>query len=110
MSIYARYAHTDFLIASGYKGEVIKEYFKNYLLYNSDLFLNLKDGSMQVANSSTPDWQVGVVDTGLSTLTGGRLRRLKNYLHNSPFMVTYGDGVANIDLHALLDFIAAMEN
>jgi glucose-1-phosphate cytidylyltransferase len=104
MNIYARYACTDFLVACGYKGEVIKEYFRNYVVHNSDLFLNLKDGSMQVAKSSTPNWRVGLIDTGKSTLTGGRLRRLRDHLRGAPFMVTYGDGVANIDVQALLEF------
>ncbi len=104
MSIYARGGHKDFLVACGYKGEVIKEYFRNYHLHNSDLFLNLKDGSVRVVNSSTPDWQVGLIDTGLNTLTGGRLRRMKEFIGNDPFMVSYGDGVGNVDVNALLDF------
>lgn len=104
MSIYARYGHKDFLVACGYKGEVIKEYFRNYVLINSDLFLSLQDGSTRVANSVTPDWEVGLIDTGANTLTGGRLRRLKDYLGNELFMVTYGDGLADVDITALLDF------
>jgi glucose-1-phosphate cytidylyltransferase len=104
MTLYARFGYKSFLVACGYKGEVIKEYFRNYLLHNSDLYLSLKDGSMQVANSATPDWEVGLIDTGASTLTGGRLRRLKEHVGNAPFMVTYGDGVADIDIAALVDF------
>ena len=104
MSIYARGGQNEFLIACGYKGEVIKEYFRNYHLHNSDLFLNLKDGSVRVANSSTPDWQVGLIDTGLNTLTGGRLRRMKELIGNAPFMVSYGDGLGDVDIKALLDF------
>src|SRR6516162_7215656 len=67
MTIYARYGHKDFLVACGYKGEVIKEYFRNYVLINSDLFLSLQDGSIRVANSVTPDWEVGLIDTGANT-------------------------------------------
>jgi len=104
MSIYARAGHKEFLIACGYKGEVIKEYFRNYHFHNSDLFVNLKDGSVRVANSGAPDWQVALIDTGLNTLTGGRLRRMKEYIGNAPFMVSYGDGVGDIDIKALLDF------
>ena len=104
MTIYARYGHKDFLVACGYKGEVIKEYFRNYVLINSDLFVSLQDGSIRVANSVTPDWEVGLIDTGANTLTGGRLRRLKDYLGNELFMVTYGDGLADVDITALLDF------
>ena len=104
MSIYARQGYKDFLIACGYKGEVIKEYFRNYHLHNSDLFLNLENGSVRAANSSTPDWQVGLINTGLNTLTGGRLRRMKGLIGNAPFMVTYGDGVADVDIQSLVDF------
>jgi glucose-1-phosphate cytidylyltransferase len=104
MNLYARHGFNDFLIACGYKGETIKEYFHNYAVHNSDLFLNLKDGTCQVANSLVPDWQVGVVDTGLNTLTGGRLRRLQSFLGNRTFLVTYGDGLANVDLKALVQF------
>ena len=104
MTLYAAHGFNDFLVACGYKGEVIKEYFHNYLVHNSDLFMNLKDGSCKVANSSTPDWQIGLIDTGLNTLTGGRLRRLRPYLEDQTFMVTYGDGLANIDLQSLLEF------
>jgi len=104
MSLYASHGFNDFLIACGYKGEMIKEYFHNYLVHNSDLFINLKDGSSKVANSAVPDWQIGLIDTGLHTLTGGRLRRLRSFLGNQTFMVTYGDGLADIDLKALVKF------
>lgn len=104
MKLYSRHGFHDFLIACGYKGEIIKEYFRNYLVHNSDLFLNLKDGSCRVANSDVPDWKVGLVDTGLNTLTGGRLRRLRSLLDNQTFLVTYGDGLADIDLKQLVAF------
>jgi glucose-1-phosphate cytidylyltransferase len=104
MQLYASHGFNDFLIACGYKGEMIKEYFHNYLVHNSDLFLNLKDGYCKVANSTVPDWQIGLIDTGLNTLTGGRVRRLQNLLDNQTFLVTYGDGLADIDLKALLKF------
>jgi glucose-1-phosphate cytidylyltransferase len=104
MSIYASHGYRDFLIACGYKGEVIKEYFRNYVFYNSDLFIELKNGSCRVSNTYTPDWQVGLVDTGLNTLTGGRLRRLKALIDNDTFMVTYGDGLADINIPELVSF------
>jgi glucose-1-phosphate cytidylyltransferase len=104
MTIYARYGFTDFLIACGYKSAVIKEYFQNFLIHNSDLFLHLKTGKFEVINSSAPDWNVGLIDTGLHTQTGGRLRRLKDFVANQTFMVTYGDGLADIDLRALTTF------
>ena len=104
MSIYASHGFKDFLVACGYKGEVIKQYFHSFLVHNSDLFINLKDGSCNVANSAVPDWQIGVVDTGLNTLTGGRLLRLKNLIGDQTFMVTYGDGLADVDIKSLMAF------
>ena len=83
---------------------MIKEYFHNFLVHNSDLFIDLKDGSCRVANTSAPDWKVGLIDTGLNTLTGGRLQRLRNLLEVETFMVTYGDGLADIDIAALVAF------
>jgi glucose-1-phosphate cytidylyltransferase len=104
MNIYASKGYKDFVVACGYKGEMIKEYFLNYVIHNSDLFVNLQDGSHHVANSATPDWQIALIDTGLKTLTGGRLGRLKSFIGRGTFMLTYGDGVANIDIGALVRF------
>ncbi len=104
MSIYAHHGYKDFLVACGYKGEIIKEYFLNYVLHNSDLIVNFCDGSHRVMNSATPDWQIALIDTGLTTLTGGRLVRLKSFIGNETFMVTYGDGVADIDIGGLVQF------
>lgn len=104
MSLYASHGFNDFLVACGYKGEIIKQYFHDFVVHNSDLFVNLKDGSCKVMNSSTPDWHVGLIDTGLDTLTGGRLRRLKHLIGNQTFMATYGDGLADIDLKSLAAF------
>lgn len=104
MNIYSGHGFKEFIIACGFKGEVIKDYFHNFFVYNSDLLVNLRDGSHEIENSNAPDWRVRLVDTGLNTLTAGRLRRLKAYLADGTFMVTYGDGVANIDVSALLAF------
>ncbi|MFZ0913451.1 MAG: glucose-1-phosphate cytidylyltransferase [Candidatus Korobacteraceae bacterium] len=104
MSTYAKFGHKDFLVACGYKGEIIKEYFRSYAIYSSDLFVNLRDGTSTVANPCGPDWQVGLIDTGQETMTGGRLRRLKALVGQQTFMVTYGDGVADIDIGALVAF------
>lgn len=104
MQVYAHYGHRDFLIASGYKGEFIKEYFYNFPLHNNDYRVDLRDGSRELLNAGPIDWRVGVVDTGLDTMTGGRVARLRPWLDDEPFMLTYGDGLASIDLKALLEF------
>lgn len=104
LSIYAGHGHKDFLIACGYKGEMIKEYFRNCFISSSDFVINLKDGAVDVLNPSKIDWKVGLVDTGLDTMTGGRLRRLSAWLKGETFMATYGDGVGNVDITKLLAF------
>jgi len=104
MNLYASHGFKDFIVACGYKGEVIKEYFHNFVVHSGDLFINLKDGSCKVLNSTAPDWQIAVADTGLNTLTGGRLRRLKSLLGDEAFMVTYGDGLADVDIKSLVAF------
>lgn len=104
MQVYASHGFKDFLIACGYKGELIKEYFRNVFIHNNDYVIDLKDGSLNVVNPSSIDWRVGVMDTGLDTMTGGRIRRLHTLIGESPFMATYGDGVGNIDIRALAEF------
>lgn len=104
MSTYAHYGHNDFLVACGYKGEVIKEYFHNFYIHNNDYIVNLQDGDTKLLNSGSIDWRVGVIDTGQNTMTGGRLLRLRQLLEGERFMVTYGDGLGSIDINALLDF------
>lgn len=104
MSIYASHGHRDFLVACGYKGELIKEYFRSAFLSSSDFCVDLGSGQVEVLNPSRLDWKVGLVDTGLDTMTGGRIRRLAAWLKDGPFMMTYGDGVGNVDITALLRF------
>lgn len=104
MKIYDSFGHRDFLIACGYKGEYIKLYFDRFHVANTDFVVDLENGSRQVLRSDTPSWKVGVIDTGLNTMTGGRIRRLAPYLKDGTFMLTYGDGLANVDLDALVDF------
>lgn len=104
MNIYAHSGFDDFLIACGYKGEMIKEYFHNFFLHNSDWQVDLGDGSQNVINPCDFPWKVGLIDTGNETKTGGRLLRLKSWLVGERFMVTYGDGLANIDIARLLEF------
>jgi glucose-1-phosphate cytidylyltransferase len=104
MGIYASHGHKDFLVACGYKGELIKEYFHNYAVHHADYMVDLKTGQIDVVNPSPLDWRIGVIDTGLETMTGGRLRRLAPWLREGTFMATYGDGVGNVDIGALLAF------
>jgi glucose-1-phosphate cytidylyltransferase len=104
MAIYASYGFNDFLVACGYRGEMIKEYFHNFFIRNSDYIVNLKDGSHKVLNSNGIDWRIGVIDTGLDTMTGGRILRLKEWIGAEPFMVTYGDGLGNVDIASLVAF------
>jgi len=104
MSIYASYGFNDFVIALGYKGELIKEFFLNYKKYNSDFSINLKSGETNFLDKPDVDWNLSLIDTGLNTLTGGRLKLLKEIVGNNTFMLTYADGVANIDINKLLDF------
>ena len=106
MKIYERHGFNDFILALGYKGEVIKDYFLNYHARLSDLTVHLKSGEVEFRNPTAEDWHVSLVDTGPGTMTGGRLRRLGPCLHDidGPFMLTYGDGVADIDLERLLAF------
>ena len=104
LKIYSHYGINDFIICCGYKGYVIKEYFANYFLHTSDVTFNLRDNSLQVHARKTEPWNVTLVDTGESTLTGGRLRRVREHIGEDTFCFTYGDGVANVDIGALIAF------
>lgn len=105
MKIYERHGFNDFMLALGYKGEVIKDYFLNYHARLSDLTVHLKNGQIDYSNPTAEDWRVSMIDTGASTMTGGRLLRLKQHLQSGgTFMLTYGDGVSDVDLTALLAF------
>lgn len=104
MKIYASHGFKDFLVACGYKGDCIKEYFHSYLTRSNDYFIDLENGSCDVVNRNGIDWRVGMIDTGLNTMTGGRILRLRDWLKDGTFMVTYGDGVGNIDIKALVRF------
>lgn len=104
MNGYAAHGFTCFLIACGYRAEVVKEYFHNFFVRNSDFTIDLRDGSRTVLHSTGVDWRIAVVDTGLDVMTGGRIRRLRPLVGDKTFMVTYGDGVSDIDLQALVAF------
>jgi len=104
MKYYASYGFDEFIICAGYKQYVIKEFFADYFLHNSDITFDLSTNSMTVHNNNSEQWKVTVVDTGLNTMTGGRIARIRPYVGDEPFMVTYGDGVADVDLNKLLAF------
>ena len=104
MKIFEHHALNDFVLALGYKNEIIKEYFSKYSLLNSDFSIDLKSGNMEMHQVQSEDWNVTLVDTGLETMTGGRIKRLKDFIGNQTFMVTYGDGVGNIDIKNLIKF------
>ena len=105
MKIYSAHAIDEFVVALGYKGEVIKEYFLNFYAFNNDISIDLASGKSFIHDGNQPKWKVHLVDTGLHTQTGGRLKRLQKWLaRDKTFMFTYGDGVADIDIKALLEF------
>ena len=104
MKHYAHYGHNEFFIALGYKGELVKRYFLDYQALSGDMKIDMAAGVVSVGHKEREDWTVHLVDTGLYTNTGGRIGRLETLLGDEPFMLTYGDGVANLDLDALLRF------
>jgi glucose-1-phosphate cytidylyltransferase len=104
MKHYARHGFKEFVLALGYRGEDIKRFFVDYVSLSGDLTVNIGDGIITRLRTEHDDWTVHLVDTGLSTSTGGRVARLASHLGDEPFMLTYGDGVANVDLAALVDF------
>ena len=104
MKIFENHALNDFVLALGYKSEIIKEYFSKYSLLNSDFSIDLKNGNMHMHQVQSEDWKITLVDTGLNTMTGGRIKRLKDYVGNKTFIVTYGDGVGNINIDDLIKF------
>jgi glucose-1-phosphate cytidylyltransferase len=104
MNIYASHGFTEFVLALGYKAEVVKEYFLNFYAINNDLTLDLDQGRTIIHEGKQPAWKIHLVDTGVGTQTGGRIKRLKEWIGNETFFLTYGDGVSDIDIEALLAF------
>jgi glucose-1-phosphate cytidylyltransferase len=104
MGIYAAHGFRDFIVSGGYKCEMIKEYFCNFRLHASDVFVDLGRGEVELARNTAPDWRVAIVDTGVGTQTGGRIKALEPALRDGPFMATYGDGLADVDVGALVAF------
>jgi len=104
MKIYSQYGYNDFIICLGYKGYMIKEYFINYFLYNSDITIELHNNQMDIHYTNTETFKVTLVDTGTDTNTAGRIKRIKKYINNETFMLTYGDGVSDINIKELISF------
>ena len=104
MNIYAAAGYQDFVVACGYKGEAIKQYFSEFHYHNSDLIISLRDGARKAINNGLPDWRVHCVDTGHDTMTGGRLQHLRDVLKSETFMCTYGDGLSDVSIEGLVAF------
>ncbi len=104
LKIYSHHGFNDFVILLGYMGYYIKEYFANYFLHQSDVTIDMSDGSMQIHNNSSEPWKVTLLDTGLNSMTGSRIKQAQDFVGSEPFMLTYGDGVADIDINNLVKF------
>jgi glucose-1-phosphate cytidylyltransferase len=104
MKIYSAYGFNEFIVCLGYKGYIIKEYFANYFLHKSDVTINLKDNTLKVHDSQAEPWTITLVDTGNESMTGGRIKRIQQHTGNESFMLTYGDGVSNVDIRALVNY------
>jgi glucose-1-phosphate cytidylyltransferase len=104
MKIYSHFGFNEFVILLGYKGYYIKEYFSNYFLHQSDLTIDIKTGKMEIHNNTSEPWRITLIDTGLKSMTGGRIKRAQKFIGNERFMITYGDGVADLEISKLVDF------
>jgi glucose-1-phosphate cytidylyltransferase len=103
MKSYSRHGYNDFVLLLGYKGYFIKEYFANYFLHQSDVTLDLTNNKMEVHSNASEPWRITLLDTGLETMTGGRVKRAERFIGDQPFMLTYGDGVSDVDIKALTE-------
>ncbi|MCA6379541.1 MAG: glucose-1-phosphate cytidylyltransferase [Cytophagales bacterium] len=103
MKIYSSFGFHDFIICLGYKGYLIKEYFANYFLHQSDVTIDLKTNALSVHDTQAEPWKITLVDTGMNTMTGGRIKRVASHIGNSPFLLTYGDGVGNVAIDQLVE-------
>ena len=104
MKGYSHYGFNDFVILLGYKGYYIKEYFNNYFLHQSDVTIDISDGSMEVLNNASEPWKITLLDTGVHSMTGARVKKAQPFIGDEPFMLTYGDGLSNINIKKLIDF------
>ena len=104
MKLYSHYGFNEFIICCGYKGFIIKEYFANYFLHHSDVSIDLSKNEVEIHSSKAEPWKITLVDTGLNTMTGSRIKRIEKYINNKTFMLTYGDGVSNVNINDLCHF------
>lgn len=104
MKIYSSYGFNDFIVCLGYKGYVIKEYFANYFLHQTDVTIDLKNNNLEFHYSKAEEWKITLIDTGLNTMTGGRLKRVQKYTGDETLMLTYGDGISDININTLIEF------
>jgi glucose-1-phosphate cytidylyltransferase len=104
MKIYSHYGYNDFIICGGYKQDYIKEYFKNYFIKNSDVSFDLKNNSVKIHRKQNEDWKITIVDTGITSNTGGRLKKIQKFIKNDNFFLTYGDGLSDVNISKLLNF------
>ena len=104
MKHFSYYGYNEFVICCGYKGYAIKEYFVNYYLHHSDITISLKENNFEIINSNIEPWNITLVDTGLTTMTGGRIKRIQKYIGDNNFLLTYGDGLADVNIQKLVDF------
>lgn len=104
MKIYSHYGINEFIVCCGYKGYVIKEYFSNYFRHNSDLTVDLQNNSIEIHNNNSEPWKITMVDTGLNTMTGGRVKRIQKYVGDETFLLTYGDGVTDLNIDESIKF------
>ena len=104
MNHYSKFGHDDFLILLGYKGYIIKEYFVNYFIHNSDFTIDLKENSIDIINRQNLNWKITLIDTGISSMTGSRVKKAEKYLNSEPFLLTYGDGVTDLNINETIEF------
>lgn len=104
MKIYSKYGFDEFVVLLGYKGYYIKEYFANYFLHQSNVTFDISTGKMEVLDNSSESWKITLLDTGIDSMTGGRIKRAKKFIGNEPFMLTYGDGLSDINIEELISF------
>lgn len=104
MKSYSNYGFNEFVILLGFKGYYIKEYFANYFMHQSDITIDIKNNKVEVLNNSSEPWKITLLDTGIDSMTGGRIKRAQSFIGNEPFLLTYGDGVSDININELIDF------